>query len=255
MTPVVTICDRRYLPGLAALHNSFLRHSADGFEFWAVLAGDEAFADEVRKIGINVILNPAFPSDVFPTSWRYPKPMPISYWRLMVPKLFPGHEKSIYIDTDSLILRSLQPLVDRPFTQPVAATESNSPISMEYGKPGRRDTGKHGPRGPMSSLYVFNHEAWREKRVLERCVEAMQRTDVEFYTLSQGLLQFVLGDDWHVLPWRTQAHAGHDTFWVGDRADVYTLHFMGVNPWDEYPAHIEPTERKLEARALWQIYA
>lgn len=254
LIPVVTTCNQVYWPGLVALHNSFLRHSAEGCEFWAILQGSEAFADRARERGIKVILNPDFPSGRIPTSWRYPEPFVLSYWRLLVPSLFDA-PRSVYIDTDSIILQSLAPLANQNMREhPVAATCSNSQRGLEYGKPGARGRSEGGC-GPMSSLYVFDRAAWNEKRVLERCVAAMQDEGIEFYTLSQGLLQYVLGDDWLELPWETQAHAGHDTYSTYAKRSIYTLHFMGTNPWDEYAPDINVSQRKQQARALWQTYA
>lgn len=256
MTPIVTCCDQQYLPGLLALHESFKRNSAEGFEFWAIVAGDEVFAESLRERGINVVLNPVFPvpDEQLAVSHRYPAPLPVYYWRLMVPQLFAQHARSVYIDTDSLILQSLKPLVDADMGEhPVGATRSNSSKGKEFGPPGEQG-GKTDEFGPMSSLYVFDHQQWFVKRVLERCCEAMKRADIEFYTIAQGLLQFVLEDDWHQFPWETQAHATHDTF-LSARSRVVTLHYMGTKPWQQFPPGAVVREAKRKARELWKEYA
>ena len=249
MIPIVTCCNERYLPALKALHNSFLRNSAEGFEFYAITEGRD-FSDHVRSMGIGVIEEPVFPAERYPVSERYPEPLPIFYARLLVPSLFQDRQRSIYIDTDSIILRNLQPLIDLDIgDKPVAATRSSSPMSIEFSG-GRADK-----YGPMSSLYVFNHKAWAEKRILERCAAAMADDSVTFYTIAQGLLQYVLNGDWHELPWETQVHAGHSTWNQYPRARMYTLHFMGTNPWEEYVPQIIPTPLKLALRELWKTYA
>lgn len=249
-TPIVTACDENYLQGLVALHNSFLANSAEGFEFHAIIRGSDEFADHVRSLGIGVFHNLEFPARRIPDSDRFPGMAATSYLRLLVPRLFPELQKSVYIDADSIILQSLQPLVDRDFGErPVAATRSNSAQHKEF-------TGGTHEVGPMSSLYIFNHTWWFRKQVLERCIEVMEtRSDIKLVTLSQGLLQFVLQRDWYELPWQTQAHAGHDTYSRFPRHEIHTLHFMGTNPWDEYRPDIPVTEGKLEARALWRTYA
>lgn len=257
MTPIVTCCDRNYLPGLLALHESFRRHSAEGFQFWAVVQGDEAFENQLRARGINVVLNPVFPvpDEQLATSWRYPTPLPVFYWRLMVPQLFAWCERSIYIDCDSIILQSLAPLAAVDMGEhPVAATRSNSRKGKEIGPPGEQG-GKHGEYGPMSSLYVFDHQRWFDKRVLERCCEEMQRDDIEFYTIAQGLLQHVLGDDWHELAWETQAHATHNTLLCAPREKIFTIHYMGTKPWQQFPPGAVVREAKQKARDLWKEYA
>lgn len=252
MTPIVTSCDESYWPGLVALYNSYLRHSRDGFSFHALLTGSEAFADRARALGIDVILNPTFPTDDYPTSKVYPVPNPAMWTNLLMPDLFPG-EKSIHIDTDSLILQNLQPLVDRDQKDRVlAATRCNSNRATNY-SPTTPQEGRG--FGPMTSLMVFNHGPWKRKRILDRIVEAMRRRDMQWHMIGQGVLHYVVQDDWLELPWNTQAHAGHDTYFRAPRREVFTLHFMGTKPWREFsnPAFI--TERKLKTRELWQSYA
>lgn len=252
MTPIVTSCDESYFPGLVALYNSYLENSRDGFSFHALLTGSEAFAERVRALGIDVILNPEFPSDNYPTSSYYPEAKPAMYTNLLMPDLFPG-EKSIHIDVDSLILQNLQPLVDVDQGDKVlAATRCNAPRSKNYQPVNRIEGAGY---GPMTSLMVFNHEPWKRKRVLDRFVETMQRRDIDWRMIGQGVLHKVVQDDWHELPWATQAHAGHDTYWTACSKDIFTLHFMGTKPWNEFSNPVFITERKLKLRELWQTYA
>lgn len=252
MIPVVTIADENFLPGLVALHNSFKRNSAEGFEFWAILRGSDEFVAHVRALGINVIVEPDFPIDHYPVSKRYPNEEPLFYWRLLVPELF-TQDYSIYIDGDSLILQSLQPLVDAgTFGRPIAATRSNSPTGMEYGPAGSSEV-RSANYGPMSSLYLFNRAVWKEQAVFDRCLEAM-KSDMVFHTIVQGLVQYVLGNNWHKWAWQTQAHSHHNTMASAPRGQVYTLHFMGAKPWQDMPAERTITPAITSARALWKDY-
>jgi lipopolysaccharide biosynthesis glycosyltransferase len=253
MIPIVTVSDENYLPGLVALYNSFLRNSADGFEFWAMIRGSDEFIEHVKSLGINVIVEPSFPIDRFPTSKRYPNEEPLFYWRLLIPEIF-KQDYSFFVDCDSLILQSLQPLVDKGTNgRPVAATASNSPRMMEYGPAGSSEE-RGGSFGPLSSLYLFNRAVWDERAVFERCIEAM-KSDTVFHTIVQGLVQYVLGDDWHEWPWQTQAHAHHDTFATYPRKQIYTLHYMAMNPWEPVPTKFACTQTITLARQLWKEYA
>lgn len=248
MTPIVTSCDESYWPGLVALYNSYLRHSQDGFSFHALLTGSDEFAERARALGVDVILNPKFPTDNYPTSSYYPEARPAMWTNLLMPDLF-GGEKSIHIDVDSLILQNLQPLVDADQGDKVlAATRCNSDRASNY-------SGGDAGYGPMTSLMVFNHGPWKRKRILERIVETMQRRDIDWPMIGQGVLHYVVQDDWLELPWNTQAHAGHQTYFTAPKDEVFTLHFMGTKPWREFsnPAFI--TERKLQTRKLWRTYA
>jgi len=253
MTPLVTQCDETFLPALKALANSWLRNSAEGFSFHAILTGSQEFVDHVRHdLGIDVIHDPPFPCDRYPTSDYYPEAHPIMYKNMLMPDLFPQHKKSVYIDTDSIILQNLQPLVDVDIGDKIlAATRCNSKRSTNYSPCGAEGEGF----GPMTSLMIFNHAQFRAQRVLERFVEAMQRDDMKWPMIGQGILHYVVQDDWHELPWNVQAHAGHDTFFTAPRDEIFTLHFMGTKPWKEFKRGIQATERKLATRRLWQTYA
>ena len=251
MIPICTQCDESFLPGLKALHNSYLRHSRKGFSFHAFLTGSQEFADHVQHdLGIDVMLDVPFPAERYPTSKAYPVARPIMYKNIMMPHLFAEHEKSVYIDTDSIILQNLQPLVDMDYGDAVlAATRCNSKRDTNY-SPCESDG-----YGPMTSLMIFNHGPYRQQRVLDRFVEAMQREDMTWHTIGQGVLHYVVQDEWFELPWNCQAHAGHKTFFEAPRDEIYTLHFMGTKPWNEFAKGIPITERKLKTRAIWREYA
>lgn len=248
MIPIVTTLDEKYLPGLKALYNSYMENSRDGFSFHAVVDGTEEFAAHIRHdLGIDVIRNPEIPAKRIYLSEKWPQQ--ILYYRLLVPMLFKGSEKSIYIDADSVILQSLKPLVDTDMGErPVGATRSNSSVKKEI-------PNWEGPdfTGPISSFFLFNHRYWFEKRVWERCVELIEsRPDLDFQTTQQAILQVVLRNDWHEFPWETQAHAGHKTLSNCRIEDVFILHFLGTNPWDELRF---PGQHKEYARKIWRRYA
>jgi lipopolysaccharide biosynthesis glycosyltransferase len=254
MTPIVTSCDESFLPGLKALYNSYLQNSQEGFSFHALIYGSRDFADYLENdLAIDVILKPVFPTDNYPTSKQYPNQVPVMWQSLLVPDLFSEYEKSVYIDTDSLILQNLQPLVDvNQGDHVMAATRCNGNIATCYSP----TTPSEGRRyGPMTSLMIYNHEPWQRKKMLDRIVETMQRRDITWHMIGQGVLHYVIGRDWQELPWTSQAHAGHDTYFTAPRHEVFTLHFMGTKPWQEFSDPRYSTERKLETRKLWQTYA
>jgi lipopolysaccharide biosynthesis glycosyltransferase len=255
MTPIVTTCDKNFLPGLKALYNSYLRNSKEGFSFHCIVEGTQELADQIEAMGIGVILNPKFPSDNYPTSSVYPNPLPLYWWRLLVPSLFPDHEKTIFMDADMLILQNLQPLVDvDQGDNVVAATRCNGPKSKDIGGLSWTEDQTY---GPMSSLYIFNNKQFFEKRILERTADAMDNPPdgITFITIAQAAATWVIGDDWHCLPYHNQAHAGHDTYWTYPRNEIYVMHFLGTNPWCEFNKDVYPTGQKLATRELWATYA
>jgi len=251
---VVTTIDERFYPGLVGLHNSFLKHSAEGFDFAAIVFGSDELADRVERRGIIVARNPEFPREVkrLPEGKHYlaPEHMPAMYGRLLIPDIFKSYGRSIYIDADSLILQSLMPLAEMEMRRPLAAPHCNSP--MHYNVKGRdfKQT-----VGPMSSMYVTDHALWRDFRIDEKWIEAINDPTLSFPFTVQGVLQTAINLDWHELPWETQAHAGHTTFSVSRPGEVYSLHFMGTKPWEEIPDHLKPYQaHKIAARLLWSKY-
>ena len=101
---------------------------------------------------------------------------------------------------------------------------------------------------------MFNRKVWTEKKVFARCIEAM-KSDMVFHTIVQGLVQYVLGNDWHKWAWQTQAHSHHNTMESFPRGQIYTLHYMGTNPWEDMPSERTCTPAIMSARALWKGYA
>jgi lipopolysaccharide biosynthesis glycosyltransferase len=253
LTPLVTSCAENYLPGLKALYNSYLRNSQEGFSFHAMIDGTQELADHVQNdLGIDVLPNPKLPDANYPTSKHYPVFIEAMWRPMMVPSMFPEHEKSIYIDTDQLILQNLQPLVDVDQGDRVlAATRCNGNVSTCY----RPTTPSEGARfGPMTSFMIYNNEPWLRKRIVEGMVEAMKIEGITWTMIGQGLLHYVIGRDWTLLPWSNHAHAGHATYFAAPKHEVFTLHFMGTKPWNKMKPEFV-TENKLKTRALWQTYA
>lgn len=247
---IVTTLDEPYFVGLVALHNSFLKHSAEGFDFAALVFGSEDLVKRVEDRGIRVIANPPFPVATLPLGkhHRDPARLPPMYGRLLIPGLFPEYRRIVFVDADSIILQSLLPLADMPMRHPIAATKCNGPITYNI-------VGRDYPDafGPMSSFYVIDRELWNARKIDQKWIAAIQDPALSFPFTVQGVLQAAIESDWHCLPWDTQAHAGHKTLTTAPRKRVYTLHFMGTNPWDRLDPNANLTYQ-LPARALWDEY-
>ena len=245
------------MPGLKALHNSYLRNSADGFDFVAMIEGTAEFCDHVEHdLGITTIRNPALPLERLPTSPAWPTSPVTTFYRLLVPSLLPDCPRSIYIDVDALILQSLKPLAQLQFDAIIAATiaRTTQGHDVTLGEEiSNVESARRAELGFTASLMVINHAAWNSADVLGRCAAAV-RTDLSFYCMDQSLLRYVIGRQWSALPYHWQVHAGMPTFDKFSLGTILVLHFMGTKPWREYPPHIVPTSGKLRARQLWERY-
>lgn len=247
--PIVTTANERYFPGLIALFNSYQQYCYDDFDFYALIQGSDDFIRQVKSFGIKVISNPKIPADNFPCTNNRPKETAeIHFYRIIIPMLFSGHTKSIYIDSDSIILQSLKNIAAIEFKQPVGATESNASLNREISGGGE----KH---GLISSFLVFNHDEWHRQNIFAACLDAMNNPPVEFYTGDQAVLNWVLKDNWYKFPPEIQPHAGHGTLYRNPLESAYILHFLGTNPWEDIPSHLKPyPPHKIKARELWQQY-
>ena len=256
--PIVTVVDERYAAGLSALYQSYLENSQTDCDFYAIVYGSDEFLERVRDAGISALPRAAIDLPDLPVGrqahWQNPAQMPAMYARLMIPDLFVT-KYAIYVDADSLILQNLSWMKTRnPFKQTIAATRCNSPLRENITGNGLELSGY----GPMSSLIVFDNEQWKERQYLEICRQAIANPKLKFPYMVQGVLQYAVGNDWHPLPWATQAHAGHPTLETYEPHDIYTLHFMGTKPWEPIPDKLKTSyERrpyKMKAREIWEGY-
>lgn len=242
--PIVTAATSDYLPGVRALHNSYLENSSDGFSFTVLAYGD--IGPQLDEWGIDYLPDVPTP-DGLPPGQKWMQDHRASFARWRVPDLFESRH-AIFIDADALILRPLHRWLefDGP---PVAGTRSWQPMSRET--VGCND-GRH---GMLCSAIAFDCWRWLELGMYDRCVETMRRTDLVFRNCDQSVLQVALRGDWHCLPseWQAQACHPHQNL---EAADV--LHFTGLNPWQPIPeamyANEAAMETRIKARALWQRY-
>lgn len=243
---VYTACNAAYIPGVIALHNSF-RQTNEG-RFVVLYDGDDP--SELTRRGIEVIIRPSIDLPVIPQTLNRPdETAEVHCFRFAIPELTEG-DRAIYIDADALVMKNLQPLWELEFEEPIAATLSNGPLRKEISGRGVPDT-----TGFISSLLIFNIPAWNEQRVLEKCQHIVANSDLKFNTGDQALLNWALLGNWHHLPISYQAHVGRLQSYSFPPDEIYVKHFLGTNPWDEIPEHLQPyDDLKLKARAIWREY-
>jgi lipopolysaccharide biosynthesis glycosyltransferase len=229
MIPVVTAADAGYFAGVVALYKSFLLNAGPGFEFYAMLYGEDVQAAGI-ELGMNVIVPPVWESR-FPTTEKWPEPSEPMYARLLVPMLF--QNRAIWIDADCVILEPLAPLALMDFRQPLAAVHfKNERYRLGFHIPNIEEHLADIPC-PFTGLIVFNVPAWRDARITEKCVEWMNsEADYDFRFVVQSVLGLVLEGDYHHLPQCWQVFANRKDL----PEDARILHWVGALPWrDEMP--------------------
>ena len=254
---VYTACNRQYIPGAIALYNSFRQHN-DG-RFVVMYDGDDP--SELTRRGIEVIKQPMVDLPVIPVTDNRPEETAaVHCFRFMIPELTDG-DRAIWLDADTLVVKNLQPLWDIEFTQPIAATDSNSRLRQELvctnyavSKRTRFQTIPDDV-GFITSLIIFNIPQWKKQNVMAQLRDTVANAPLHYKTGDQALLNWVLYRNWHRLPPATQMHVGQVEAYRLPQDQVYVKHFLGTNPWDEIPDHLQPYPGfKLKAREEWSRY-
>jgi hypothetical protein len=254
---VYTACNEAYIPGAIALFNSF-RQFNDG-RFVVLYDGDDP--RKLTERGIEVIVRPTVDLPVIPVTDNRPEETAeVHCFRFAIPELTDG-DRAIYIDADALVVKDLTPLWEIDFDRPIAATVSNSPLPKElactdFSLPRKtRYLAIPNEHGFISSFIIFNIPEWKAQGVMKRCQHVVEHAPLHFKTGDQALLNWVLYRDWHKLPPATQMHVGQVEAYRLPQDQVYIKHFLGTNPWDEIPEHLQPYPGfKLKAREEWRRY-
>lgn len=248
VVPLVTAIDAKYFPGLAAMYNSYKANAGSGFEFFCIVDGDAELFARVESLGIKTI-KPTKWVESYPTSPEWPEEIPSLFADLQIPRLFPNHERAIWIDADCIIVKSLAELIEVEFDQPIAAcTQPGNPCySLDFVLRGCPKELRE-LRSPNGGLVVFNVQEWNSRALTEKCAEVMQDKSITFRYGDQSVLAYVmrgeffaLGESWQGFPGRKIKSIEHTR--SIEKAKI--LHWLGGNPWiDEMPnTHI------------WQHYA
>lgn len=237
MIPVVTAADAAYFPGVVALYNSFKQNAGAGFEFYAMLYGEDV-QEQGRALGMNVLVPPVWETK-FPTTAKWPEPSAPMYARLLVPQLFPDCLTAIWLDADCIIVQSLTGL-DAPFTEPLAAVHITSHnYTLGFHIP-NIEAGLSQVPCAFVGLMVFNVPVWRSQQITEQCVEAMNAdTGYDFRFVVQSVLGLVLRGNYKRLPACWQAFANRAEL----PKDSRILHWVGALPWVRRMPHQERWEQ------------
>lgn len=227
VVPLVTAIDEKYFPGLVALYNSYRANAGEGFEFYCIVDGDAELFGRVEALGVKTIKPTAW-TEGYPVSPEWPDPIPSLFADLQIPRLFPDHERAIWIDADCVVVKPLTGLLTIDFDEPVAACsppDNNYILDFVLRECPREHKGK---RSPFGGLIIFNIHEWNKRGLTEKCAEAMLNKHIIFRYGDQSILAYVLLGDFFVLPlsWQTWANRKLP---IPDSATI--LHWVGTVPW------------------------
>lgn len=239
MIPVVTAATPDYFPGVRALAASF-ENAGPGFRLYCICYGD--LADDCREIGVEPI-EPVDWAEQYPGSDIWAEGPPASYSRLNVPRMFPGHDRVIWLDADAIIRGPLTELAELRFEEPVATVfRADKNFSLAFQVRGILAPGIRGIRCTCNGLMVFNVPEWNRLGVTEQCAKAMARDDLVFRYVDQSVLSYVLMDNWYRLDHRWICFANRIR---PDHIDAPILVWAGGVPWRDEVGNTD----------IWESYA
>lgn len=228
VVPLITAIDEKYYPGLVAMYNSYKANAGDGFEFYCIVDGDADLFKRVEDLGIKTINAPIW-TDGHPVSEHWPEQIPSLFADLQIPRLFPDHERAIWIDADCIIAKSLTELIALEFDEPVAAcTQSGNPCyKLDFVLRGCPKE-LQGLQSPNGGLVVFNVQEWNKRGMTEQCAEVMQDKNITFRYGDQSVLALILRGEFFKLPDTFQGFAHREKENI---KNAKILHWPGKLPW------------------------
>lgn len=271
MLTVVTACDDKYIPGAIALFNSINANVPAGeIDFHCIYYGENP--EPLYKKGIQVFDNPKYPDNiVFPIGGRwasapgYPNglnpsqyAMPAMYARLLIPQLFPYHQRVFWIDADCIVLKSLKELETYDMSgHPVSgvdiSTELNGNFNSLYPVKGQNgnDLG-HGGFG--CGTLLVDVRCWNELQITEKCFDVMRQCEAkqEMLAVVQSILILVVKDDFKPL---SENEYLFNVKRQNPRAETKIIHFPIMIPWDEYDLSQKPATFREQVNKYWKPYA
>jgi lipopolysaccharide biosynthesis glycosyltransferase len=137
--------------------------------------------------------------DIIPTSIKWKPSDHVSkatYYRLFFINLLPPSiERAVYLDIDMVVKGDLTPLMQVPFTEPIAAVNHYSAADEV------RMWGETGGRYFNAGLIVFNTAVIRQRACIDRYIQVLETQADRILWHDQDVLNIAHEADWHALPW------------------------------------------------------
>lgn len=204
---IVTGSDNNYVPGVMVLIASAAFHTPDA-EFYVLDMGimeenrtridalGPALGCSVRRIEIS--------SDFFASLAVHRGHLTRgAYLRLLIPELFPGVDRAVYMDCDMVVMDDLSPLGDMDLCDfPIAAVPCPSPNDLELEAIGIA-------RGEYinSGFLVMNLPVWRNEDIRGKCEKLLSDKDNPLISEDQSAINIVCRDRIVPLPSRYNVYA------------------------------------------------
>lgn len=175
------------------------------------------------------------------------------YLRLAIGEALPEASRALYLDSDTVVLRDLRPLLARRLNgAPLAAVRDpqNPVLKLGIALPGWKELGLPGGREYFNSgVMLMDLDACRRCRIFERARDFLAEYPASVRFWDQDALNWSVGENWHRLEreWNTFAltpliergdfvHYAESVMplaeLIADETTAAVLHFAGPDkPW------------------------
>lgn len=247
---VVTGCTDYYFPGVKALSNSIKRNVPPGeVDLYCIAYGDASLVAKIEAEGIKAIDNPKFPEGTrFPVGglWKTGGwSMEAMYCRILIPELFQEEDRVLWLDADTLVLKSLAELETLDFNGYSTAQPRPNRLRPELLKSGQKH--RH-----TCAVLLFNVPEWNRTDSTSKYISLMNAYNKDAGGVVETLLNDFLMDDVCSLEgkWHVNAKRGGNVKWA------HILHFPVIIPWDtgRYVTTPKPAHMVSAVKKLWEPY-
>lgn len=264
---IVTACTPDYLPGVRALGNSIRRnagaqvwppvgHAADDkprfgrsqrLDLYCIGYGGVDLRHSILEAGFCPMMNTDYPEGTqFPRGGQWENysddAMRAMYCRVLLPQLFPHEERVLWLDSDILVVGSIDELAHIDF-------HGHSTAQAFLGVKGKKNDKfrKH-----CCAVLLYNVQEWNKTNSTERYLDLMNDYKGKPGGVVETLMNEFLRNDVLSLADKWHCNAKRKT---PSREDVI-LHFPAMKPWapDEYIRTPKPKAMVEHVTKLWEPY-
>ena len=156
-----------------------------------------------------------------------------TYFRMFIAEMYPGYDKAIYIDSDTVVLGDIAKLFDTDLSENlIGACHEQAMVQVDvYGTYAEKVVGVSRHNFFNAGMIVINSHLWREKGVLNKFLVLLGEYNF-VVTQDEDYLNLICKD--HVLwldqRWNTAVTEGFE--YPYEPSDAYIIHYIMVNkPW------------------------
>lgn len=266
---VVTGCTASHIPGVIALYNSLKKNTDMNFDFHVLCTGgrpdDLEWSDLTSQMsGFSLMWDVELDYNPGGSGWGDGTTNSSMYNRVLIPNTFSEYKRSIWLDSDTIVLDNISRLFEMDM-------ESNSVAMSLNGNPWNRekqclkrdmdvwnyDFDISDIDSPQAGVMMFDNKRWLANEMTAKFIEATKNQNIKGKFVVQSYLGYILmgkflklNFEWNVdVSWLDMAQGR------GMLGDPHILHYIGGGkklPWD--PQRNNYTFAGKDYTKLWEEY-